>query len=44
MNRRQNPEQEHWTELTELIHESYLRMAPKRLVKSWLAERQKDCQ
>jgi predicted DNA-binding protein (MmcQ/YjbR family) len=31
----QNPNGEDWDELTDLIHEAYLRAAPKRLVKKW---------
>jgi predicted DNA-binding protein (MmcQ/YjbR family) len=31
----QNPTDEHWDELTDLIQEAYLRAAPKRLVKKW---------
>jgi predicted DNA-binding protein (MmcQ/YjbR family) len=31
----QNPHGEDWDELTDLIHEAYLRAAPKRLVKKW---------
>ncbi|MCM3115799.1 MmcQ/YjbR family DNA-binding protein [Neobacillus sp. MER 74] len=31
----QNPVEEHWDELTDLIQEAYLRAAPKRLVKQW---------
>jgi predicted DNA-binding protein (MmcQ/YjbR family) len=31
----QNPHGEDWDELTDLIHEAYLRAAPKRLVKNW---------
>lgn len=31
----QNPAEEHWDELTDLIQEAYLRAAPKRLVKNW---------
>ncbi|MDR7077170.1 putative DNA-binding protein (MmcQ/YjbR family) [Neobacillus niacini] len=31
----QNPDQEVWEELTDLIQEAYLRAAPKRLVKKW---------
>jgi predicted DNA-binding protein (MmcQ/YjbR family) len=32
----QNPAEEHWDELQDLIQEAYLRAAPKRLVKQWL--------
>jgi predicted DNA-binding protein (MmcQ/YjbR family) len=32
----QNPDDEKWGELTDLIQEAYLRAAPKRLVKNWL--------
>lgn len=32
----QNPDDEKWDELTDLIEEAYLRAAPKRLVKVWL--------
>jgi predicted DNA-binding protein (MmcQ/YjbR family) len=32
----QNPNEEDWDELTDLIHEAYLRAAPKRLVKKWM--------
>ncbi|WP_186328775.1 MmcQ/YjbR family DNA-binding protein [Bacillus sp. X1(2014)] len=31
----QNPAEENWDELTDLIQEAYLRAAPKRLVKQW---------
>jgi predicted DNA-binding protein (MmcQ/YjbR family) len=31
----QNPNVDDWDELTDLIHEAYLRAAPKRLVKNW---------
>jgi len=31
----QNPVEENWDELTDLIQEAYLRAAPKRLVKQW---------
>ena len=31
----QNPNVDDWEELTDLIHEAYLRAAPKRLVKNW---------
>lgn len=31
----QNPGEENWGELTDLIQEAYLRAAPKRLVKKW---------
>jgi predicted DNA-binding protein (MmcQ/YjbR family) len=31
----QNPIEENWDELTDLIQEAYLRAAPKRLVKQW---------
>ncbi len=31
----QNPQREHWDELTDLIQEAYLRAAPKRMVKKW---------
>lgn len=31
----QNPSEENWAELTDLIQEAYLRAAPKRLVKQW---------
>ncbi|WP_066249860.1 MmcQ/YjbR family DNA-binding protein [Neobacillus drentensis] len=31
----QNPAEEDWDELTDLIQEAYLRAAPKRLVKKW---------
>lgn len=31
----QNPAEENWEELTDLIQEAYLRAAPKRLVKKW---------
>jgi predicted DNA-binding protein (MmcQ/YjbR family) len=31
----QNPVEEEWDELTDLIQEAYLRAAPKRLVKQW---------
>ena len=31
----QNPAEENWDELTDLIQEVYLRAAPKRLVKQW---------
>jgi hypothetical protein len=31
----QNLAGENWDELTDLIHEAYLRAAPKRLVKIW---------
>jgi len=31
----QNPAGENWDELTDLIHEAYLRAAPKRMVKKW---------
>jgi predicted DNA-binding protein (MmcQ/YjbR family) len=31
----QNPGEEDWDELTDLIQEAYLRAAPKRLVKKW---------
>ncbi|WP_026564399.1 MmcQ/YjbR family DNA-binding protein [Bacillus sp. UNC41MFS5] len=31
----QNPDEENWEELTDLIQEAYLRAAPKRLVKQW---------
>lgn len=32
----QNPAEEDWDELTDLIQEAYLRAAPKRLVKKWI--------
>ncbi|MGG3467782.1 MmcQ/YjbR family DNA-binding protein [Neobacillus pocheonensis] len=38
----QNPNQEDWNELTDLIQEAYLRAAPKRLVKKWNELHQKD--
>lgn len=31
----QNPIEENWDELTDLIQEAYLRAAPKRIVKQW---------
>lgn len=31
----QNPNMDDWDELTDLIHEGYLRAAPKRLLKNW---------
>ncbi|WP_066394167.1 MmcQ/YjbR family DNA-binding protein [Neobacillus mesonae] len=31
----QNPNEENWSELTDLILEAYLRAAPKRLIKQW---------
>jgi predicted DNA-binding protein (MmcQ/YjbR family) len=31
----QNPQDENWDELNDLIQEAYLRAAPKRLVKNW---------
>jgi predicted DNA-binding protein (MmcQ/YjbR family) len=31
----QNPVEENWDELTDLIQEAYLRAAPKRLIKKW---------
>lgn len=31
----QNPAEEHWVELKDLIQEAYLRAVPKRLVKKW---------
>ncbi|MEH7109717.1 MmcQ/YjbR family DNA-binding protein [Bacillus sp. JJ1764] len=31
----QNPKENDWNELSELIQEAYLRAAPKRLVKKW---------
>jgi predicted DNA-binding protein (MmcQ/YjbR family) len=31
----QNPAEDDWDELTDLIKEAYLRAAPKRLVKKW---------
>ncbi|AZU60993.1 MmcQ/YjbR family DNA-binding protein [Neobacillus mesonae] len=31
----QNPNEENWSELTDLIQEAYLRAAPKRLIKQW---------
>ena len=32
----QNPAEDDWDELTDLIKEAYLRAAPKRLVKKWI--------
>ncbi|RDU36100.1 MmcQ/YjbR family DNA-binding protein [Neobacillus piezotolerans] len=32
----QNPAGEQWNELAGLIHEAYLRAAPKRMVKQWM--------
>ena len=32
----QNPAEEAWDELNDLIQEAYLRAAPKRLVKKWM--------
>jgi len=34
----QNPNEENWYELNDLIQEAYLRAAPKRLVKKWKEE------
>jgi predicted DNA-binding protein (MmcQ/YjbR family) len=31
----QNPAEENWDELVDLLQEAYLRAAPKRLVKKW---------
>ena len=36
----QNPAGGRWDELTGLIQEAYLRAAPKRLVKQWMASRE----
>ncbi|MFS0638167.1 MmcQ/YjbR family DNA-binding protein [Mesobacillus foraminis] len=35
------PTEEHWDELTDMIQEAYLRAAPKRLVKKWIELHQK---
>jgi hypothetical protein len=37
-----NPKEEDWIELTDLIHEAYLRAAPKRLVDAWMKLHRKE--
>jgi predicted DNA-binding protein (MmcQ/YjbR family) len=37
-----NPAGDNWDELNDLIQEAYLRAAPKRLVKNWMEQHEKE--